>query len=762
MALSYVGSAVGTTSATLPSFLPGDIALTFAFRDGVATAPSLPAGWDDVISGAANTCAQRVGTRQLQTGDTSTGTWTNATSVIVHILRPTGGHAIVGASSQNGGTATSVTYPALTLQDASGSSWVVRMAGHRSVNTNLQNPPSGYTFRNGQVTATDELATFDSAAGLSANPTADAVAVGGTASGWRTVSIEVRFEPARIPPTYRSSTSNGDSSFTNNQITADVPGGAGVAIGSYEEIKVAAAWLAGSGAAPIINTPAGWNLPDNGTGLSVPSAGGLVNTRTTVFWRMSPDTGSPATLAISTGANGVFVYERSAYDGVDPTNPVRQVIQSSAGSGNSIVFPSFNAVVDSMLQAFVSLGAAQTTTPPASMTARQNNAAYGVTAADEVLTTTGLTGPRTFTFATTSEAVGAITEIRGVLAPTGVTGTLNAALGALTVAGAGTVEVSGTLSRTLGALTLSAAGAVPVSGSLTATLGGLGLAATGVVGSPAITGTLSATLGALTLASAGTAQVAGALTQTLGALGLAATGAVGVSGSLAATLGPLTLVAAATARVTGSLTATLGPLTLTAAGTLPVIGTLNATLGSLGLVASGVVGSSPVIGTLNATLGALTASGAGTVRVAGALAATLGPLGVSTAGTVRVSGTLARTLGPLGLAATGAVAVRGVLSATLGPLTLVAAATARVTGSLTATLGPLTLDATGTNQPGIVGSLDVLLGALTLVATGVTSQTKPSKARTIRVAAEDRTTRVAAQIRRVRVARETRTVKVTL
>lgn len=193
-AISYIGKATGTNSATLPSFSVGDLAVVFAYRDGSTTAPSLPSGWTNIGNSGANTNSSRVGYRVLQSGDTTTSTWTNATSVVVMVYRGQDSTTPIGTSSGSGTASTTVTYNALTLQITDGSSWVLGVAGHRSTNTNLQNAPTGMTNRATVVDATDEAAGHDSNGGISSWG-AQNVSVGGTSSGWRAWSIEIRSTP---------------------------------------------------------------------------------------------------------------------------------------------------------------------------------------------------------------------------------------------------------------------------------------------------------------------------------------------------------------------------------------------------------------------------------------------------------------------------------------------------------------------------------------------------------------------------------------
>lgn len=191
MALSFVDKATGTTSATLPTFANGDLALVFAFRDGSTTPPSIPTGWTQILTrGTTTSCSQAVGWRRLQTGDTSTGTWTNATSVVVHIYRSSTTRACVGGSASNGGTTNTINYPAVTMQRTDSTSWVAGFCGHRSTNQNIEVAPSGMTARSDTADATDEAAGHDTNGAVSAWNSTNFTGTG-TASGWQSATIEI-------------------------------------------------------------------------------------------------------------------------------------------------------------------------------------------------------------------------------------------------------------------------------------------------------------------------------------------------------------------------------------------------------------------------------------------------------------------------------------------------------------------------------------------------------------------------------------------
>lgn len=211
--------------------------------------------------------------------------------------------------------------------------------------------------------------------------------------------------PARTAPPYRDSLTGGDSTFTVSSVSVPAPT---VAVGDLEVIRAASAFLAPT-AAPILATPAGWERL--GYGASTASAGGLVNTRAHVFYRISPDTGSAATL--DAGATAVFVYTRTSYSDPDPTYPIRQGVFGGTAAATSLAASSLDVLDDSLIELFASLGAAQTVTAPGSMTVRENDGTYGISSSEEVITSPGATGTRTLTWTTSSESVWAMLELVG-------------------------------------------------------------------------------------------------------------------------------------------------------------------------------------------------------------------------------------------------------------------------------------------------------------------------------------------------------------
>ena len=233
MAISYIGSATGTNTVTLPAHVAGDVLVAFAFRDGNNAVPSNATSngipWSSLLSTTGtNTCGARLAVFRARGPNTANPTFTNATSVVVHVYRGVHPLTPTGGTGYGTGTAASVTYPAIgTMTNATGTSWVAGFAGHRSVNTSLETPPSGMpSNRSTVVDATDEAAGHDTNGGVT-SWAATAVAVGGTASGWCAATVELIASPYN---TYSANKiTNGDFPTATTGWAAD-PGGSGTAI----------------------------------------------------------------------------------------------------------------------------------------------------------------------------------------------------------------------------------------------------------------------------------------------------------------------------------------------------------------------------------------------------------------------------------------------------------------------------------------------------------------------------------------------------
>lgn len=323
-ALTYVSSATGVTSVTMPTHQAGDLLVGFAYRDGNNSAPSIPTAenWRVWGSGSgANTNSSIVGYKVAASSSEASGTWTNATGVSVHVYR---NHAGYGANADTGAASTTVTYPALTLQVTDGSSWVAGFAGHRSVDTDLQNPPSGMVSRSTFVNATNEIAGHDTNGGVSSWSDTN-VAVGGTSLGWRARTLEIKSLIQPLGGGGGGSSAGTAANGNNGNSSSGSSGGSGAT----------APTNGGNGGA-------GGNSSAAGTNGSLPGGGG----------------GGGGNLSVSgnaggAGANGKVIITYSPPTGINISGTCKQENQSTNCTDTGTLRVAVNGSLQAQTQATV-------------------------------------------------------------------------------------------------------------------------------------------------------------------------------------------------------------------------------------------------------------------------------------------------------------------------------------------------------------------------------------------------------------------------
>jgi hypothetical protein len=200
--IAVVGTAgAAATSVALPTHQIGDLLIFCARRANVAAA-SIPAAggtvpaWTQLQGGAgANVLSLVVAAATATANNHTSGTWTNADQVAVIVLR--GNHPIragVSAVLSNAAAAT-VTYPALTLENANGTSMGIRVAARAGTTGTNVAPPTNWTTQI-QQPATGLVVIF-ARGQLDANPLQETAAQAPNAAS-RAVTLEVVIDP---PPT---------------------------------------------------------------------------------------------------------------------------------------------------------------------------------------------------------------------------------------------------------------------------------------------------------------------------------------------------------------------------------------------------------------------------------------------------------------------------------------------------------------------------------------------------------------------------------
>jgi hypothetical protein len=195
-AISRVGSCAAQATSCTFSVAPsaGDAIVVFAHKDGATTNPLPPttaltspaatvALYATLAKGGANVNAAILGVRISDGTETTTGTWSGATSIAAVIYRGAN-VAPMGNSSSGGASSATLSYGTFTLDKTNGTSWVVGFAAHVSA-TNVTAAPTNMTL----VASATDIVVSDTNAAVSAWTT-QTTGVNASA-GWRTYTIEL-------------------------------------------------------------------------------------------------------------------------------------------------------------------------------------------------------------------------------------------------------------------------------------------------------------------------------------------------------------------------------------------------------------------------------------------------------------------------------------------------------------------------------------------------------------------------------------------
>lgn len=206
MAISYIGSATGSTSATLPAHQAGDLIIVFAYRAGSTSTPSVPTSpaYTSIVSNTANSVvnaaqAAVVGYLIAASSSETSGTWSGASRIDCHVYRGTHPTAPIGRSTSVdvvGYSDSIVRYSGFTLSETSGSSWVAAFAGSVGTSTTgVVTAPTGMVNRSSNTTF-NYLGGHDTNGGVS-SWSLQTVALGGS-NDWMSFCIEL-LAPTSVP-----------------------------------------------------------------------------------------------------------------------------------------------------------------------------------------------------------------------------------------------------------------------------------------------------------------------------------------------------------------------------------------------------------------------------------------------------------------------------------------------------------------------------------------------------------------------------------
>jgi len=165
MPITVVGTAVAAgASITIPTHQSGDLIVIYAHSSARASSPGAPAAggnvptWTSLSATASGNWANCRTAYAFGTGSTTSGTWTNSTSMLmVAVLRGVNATTPVGGRSAQVNLGTNSIAPAVTMSATNGSSVLLSFHGFgdgaNTVGT-INSPATGYTRQVGTVLTT--------------------------------------------------------------------------------------------------------------------------------------------------------------------------------------------------------------------------------------------------------------------------------------------------------------------------------------------------------------------------------------------------------------------------------------------------------------------------------------------------------------------------------------------------------------------------------------------------------------------------------
>jgi len=179
----------------MPTHAAGDLLVMFACNTGATTLPTVPSGWATIGTRQGSGMASVIATKVAASASETAGTWTNATTLAVHVSRHSVNHIVVGAVSHNNRSG-NVAIDYLTLVSSGamngqqrGVNWCIGFAAATLNSTDMQTAPSGMTNRTSAAGASSREITVHDTNGDTTWATTTYTASGAVSSHTAVVEI---------------------------------------------------------------------------------------------------------------------------------------------------------------------------------------------------------------------------------------------------------------------------------------------------------------------------------------------------------------------------------------------------------------------------------------------------------------------------------------------------------------------------------------------------------------------------------------------
>lgn len=188
-----------SNTVTITSTSANDVIIVFAYNGSSATIPTLDGAFTNLDSQTGTSQGFRSGYKVSAGGDTSCGTWTNATQVICHVYAGTSTSAPFVNSTKTAGNSATLTYTGFTMSVTNNTAWIVGFGGARSATAGMNGNTTGGTVLTNRTSKTTANGLDTGATTSTFSSTTLTVTTSGR---WLTETIE-------IDPAATQSTTNG-------------------------------------------------------------------------------------------------------------------------------------------------------------------------------------------------------------------------------------------------------------------------------------------------------------------------------------------------------------------------------------------------------------------------------------------------------------------------------------------------------------------------------------------------------------------------
>lgn len=174
------------TNVAITSTSNGDTIIVFAYNNASTTIPSLPGGFTNLSTNSATGNACRIGYKVSTGGDTTSGTWTNASNVACHVYSGCNTTTPFLNTTTGAGNGSTLTFTGFAMTNTDGSDWIAGFGGAKACTAGINGNTTNLVNRTNQTIITGK----DSGSGET-SWSSETLSVTGSGR-WLTMTVEIQ------------------------------------------------------------------------------------------------------------------------------------------------------------------------------------------------------------------------------------------------------------------------------------------------------------------------------------------------------------------------------------------------------------------------------------------------------------------------------------------------------------------------------------------------------------------------------------------